>query len=833
MKFDVSAVNQEMVNFLQNARNENIAVWAILQLAQSKKVQFEDPLEEIKKWMEYDIYDGSSSEDEFDKSKPHFVENINHRVVFNDPLYGNEFPDDFIMISRAFITPTRICVFPPEIEGLNRVTRHYHKFCDRFLRIICSEEDFSKIYKEFKEDTIYESPIARIRYFIKEGIRFCGRHYQYLAHSSSQLRESSCWFYAEPSDTELTYKNSPIPTGDIIRKWMGTFDDINVVAKYAARIGQSFGTTKSTVTVEKFEIIDDIYTKDRRYCFSDGVGRISSSLAMKIAKKLDPKFSNEMPLPSAFQIRFAGAKGMVSLCHNMSSLCDLELRKSQIKFETYHNTMEVMKTSSCMPFFLNRPLIMLLETLKVPRSNVLHFLDIMLEKLKMMAINESVAKTVLLRYGCLGKGAINDSAANAPMNVAWDLLQNGWRFCECDHLRNLMKALQTDMLQSIKKKARVFVQDAVVLFGIMDETGFLNDGEVFVQFKQQDPDTFEFMESKILKGDVLVGRNPSLHPGDLRVLKAVDIPEMHHIIDCVVFPSNGIRPHPSQMSGGDLDGDIFFIIFDEKLIPPYHTRNPPAMDYIAPPPKIKVGPITVEDMKDFFVDYLINDILGMICTYHLVIGDESQLKANCSECLRLVPLASQAVDFAKTGLKAPMPPKECIPKKYPHWFEKRDKGSYTSTSYLADIYDNVLEVIENDAINSNPLDKSRIRHIHLIPGFEKYVEESEINLKAYLYDLNLLMNQFGVFDEASCMCGRAEPGNRLLRGRRNGEANKHMDQQLSFLRKKYRTWFFEEFGQDNNMPVITFRENLEIEKLRKASAWYFVASMHIDKNKQA
>lgn len=47
----------------------------------------------------------------------------------------------------------------------------------------------------------------------------------------------------------------------------------------------------------------------------------------------------------------------------------------------------------------------------------------------------------------------------------------------------------------------------------------------------------------------MVTRNPCLHPGDVRRLVAVDTPALHHLVDCIVFPSVGPRPHPNEMSG--------------------------------------------------------------------------------------------------------------------------------------------------------------------------------------------------------------------------------------------------------------------------------------------
>ena len=57
-------------------------------------------------------------------------------------------------------------------------------------------------------------------------------------------------------------------------------------------------------------------------------------------------------------------------------------------------------------------------------------------------------------------------------------------------------------------------------------------------------------------------KNPCLHPGDLRRLDAVDHPSLHHLYNCIVFPRVGLRPHTTEISGSDLDGDNFFVYWN-------------------------------------------------------------------------------------------------------------------------------------------------------------------------------------------------------------------------------------------------------------------------------
>ena len=48
-----------------------------------------------------------------------------------------------------------------------------------------------------------------------------------------------------------------------------------------------------------------------QYMFSDGIGIMKYELAIEIARKL--KIRPGKPVPSAFQIRFGGAKGLLTV----------------------------------------------------------------------------------------------------------------------------------------------------------------------------------------------------------------------------------------------------------------------------------------------------------------------------------------------------------------------------------------------------------------------------------------------------------------------------------------------------------------------------------------
>ncbi|KAF6787912.1 RNA-dependent RNA polymerase, partial [Colletotrichum sojae] len=167
------------------------------------------------------------------------------------------------------------------------------------------------------------------------------------------------------------------------------------------------------------------------------------------------------------------------------------------------------------------------------------------------------------------------------------------------------------------------------------------------------------IENTLRDGLVVVTRSPALHPGDIQVVQMRTPPVGHplrSLRNCIAFSQFGKRDLPSQLSGGDLDGDLYNIIWDRAAIP---KRVYTAADYPRVTPQPLGRQVERDDMAGWFVDFMKSDVLGMIATRHLILSDQDDNGTVGVDCITLSSLHSTAVDFSKTGI--PVNQKE-IPK---------------------------------------------------------------------------------------------------------------------------------------------------------------------------
>ncbi|KAF9547522.1 hypothetical protein EC957_008359 [Mortierella hygrophila] len=729
-------------------------------------------------------------------------------------------PSQCVFLRKVIVTPTTMYLQPPTVETSNRIIRHYSHLSDYFLRIEYSDEGNNKLWSRDASSNMNNAIFNRVFTTLTDGIKIGDRVYEFLAFSASQLRDNAAWFFCSKEGKE---------TPDTIRNWMGDFSHIKSIAKYGARMGQCFSSTRDITRLRStdVEMIDDIEHHDQN--FSDGCGRISEDLARMIGIELEKETT-----PSAFQIRLGGAKGVLvkdaALKGNR-----VQIRPSMKKFDVAHYVLEVIKTSSFIPSFLNRQIIILLTSLGVPEKACIRVLKFgfvaliginyysifinhivlridrqqviwdlkgnMVRDLNMIQTDDMMAIKLLIQNW--------DEGGTSKMLVS--MIRAGFLQRQDPFVKNLLTLFRQQMLEELSKKARVYVPQGAYLLGVCDETGDLEEGEIFIQVSSvENPSKW-----RVIEGDCVVVRCPCFHPGDVRVVRAVKCPSLSHLHDVVVFNTKGRRGIPSMCSGGDLDGDDFTVIWDPNIVS--NVLEMPPMDYSGPE-AAPASDVTIRDILKFFVQYAVSDNLGLIANAHLAQSDWLNEGPKHQKCLRLAQLHSDAVDFPKSGKPAEITP-DLRPKKYPDFMEKAPDRTYKSKRVIGRIY---RECAGTESFVPKDYRQS-FNEAMLIEGYEDYMRDGMVQKALYDQELKSLMNQYGVKSDLEVVSGFIT-GVDIITNKREYEIRRSIVRAFTAIRTRFRLELEQEFYAPDAKVVppsnIPFLE-------RKAAAWYAVCYQNL------
>ncbi|OJD12726.1 hypothetical protein AJ78_06725 [Emergomyces pasteurianus Ep9510] len=678
-----------------------------------------------------------------------------NRTVYYDPMeifkipfpngVSGRIPEHCCFVRNAEVTPSTIYYGIPSIDTSNRVFRYYREYADRFLRVrFCDEKFLGRIYSKNNGNNLCLREVyARVMRTLQYGIIIGDRRYEFLAFGNSQFREHGAYFFA--SLPHLTAAN--------IRARMGDLNDIKVVAKYAARLGQCFSTTRAVTSCPvQIKELDDI--ERNGYIFTDGVGRLSHFLTQMIQSELGIKTPSGEP-PSVFQFRLGGCKGILAVSPDAHQR-EVHIRKSQYKFAAAHNGLEIIRHSHFSLATLNRQLILVLSALGVPDEVFIDKLRMMLAKLERAMTNEEQAVHLLQTY----------VDPNQMTLVLADMVRDGFQKSREPFVSSLLELWRTWQIKYLKEKAKIAIDKGAYLLGCVDETKTLKGyfrsvrpakdaaheekveclPEIFVQIWRHDQGQYS-----IIEGLCILARNPSLHPGDIRVVKAADVPELHHLRDVVVLPQTGDRDVSSMCSGGDLDGDDYVVIWDQDMLPGDWFHEP--MDYSAPKPLVLDRDVTVDDITKFYVNYMQNDRLPQIALAHLALADFHEDGVKNEKCIQLAALHSAAVDYNKSGIPVHMT-RDLKPRKWPHFMEKKLKNKnaeYISSKILGQLYDLASHI--------DIPSKSQFLSLRETPQFDERILNSGIALDKellgfatelktrYEADMRRIMAQHGIKTE--------------------------------------------------------------------------------------
>eukprot|EP01083_Nonionella_stella_P145460 455889_1 len=779
------------------------------------------------------------------------------------PRHSEDVEAGLGLIRHAWVSLSGIQTLPSYLESTNRVVRWYPGKESHFMRVTFCEDNGSRLHHQ---DALNSETKQWIRSILRRGITIGDRTYEFLAFGSSQLNEQSVWMFWDDGVSDITAES--------IRRRMGDFEHIKAVAKYAARMGQCFSTTVDSIKTNNIQKIKDITSpfvnnyamfslfegvsipdelipskQPQNICFSDGVGRMSLSFANKVSLTLGLSYT-----PSAYQIRYGGYKGMVAVHPECTH--DLELRESMYKFESDDTMFEVCRYSFCSPLYLNRQIITLFETVNRSYSSTQILVDI-----SKKCIDE-LSKMRMDRKGAISQLRLR-SFNNNPLCPLYTLMQLLKHRIPMQHpfVSSAIEVFVRSELRDIQNRHRILIGDGASILGIMDEYAVLKPNEVFIQV--QSP-LINKGQVRIITGDVIITKCPALAPGDLRHFKAVSTNEidtkLQHLKNVVVFSQQGTLSPTMQMAGSDLDGDVYWVTWSKELLscfdpywgfgwsPCYSNAKP--FYFPSPKPKI-VSKVTINDLQQFFVDYMQMDCLGMLAHSHLAMADQAMGRAKDKKCLILSMLNSYAVDYRKSG--TPVDIKKILswyggkhkasllPKRFPYFMRKYN-SVYESQHALGQIYRNCKRKINSlyKKTGLNDMKFSECKEfdaLWTVDGYETYQQDAFNVLEHYWCDIRAIMNRWQIDTEIELFMNMPLRSVKIP-GLKDFDIKQKIKYQMNGLKSKYRAMFFDPFDDEDldekqNGSNIIIRHRFNLEMKRKASAWYIVTMKNISIQKKS
>jgi hypothetical protein len=677
---------------------------------------------------------------------------------------------------RVIVTPTYTKFVPYVQDQGNRILRDYLSDPNDGIRLVFKMDNF--------EEARWNNPYLcdYIKHYLDTGLNIAGKQFRFFCYSQSQFRSMSCWLVVNPEE---------------ILQRSGKFHEIDTVAKYGARIGQTLTTTIKTIQIPKGSIIEipDVegikYQDGQKvgvYTFSDGVGKISYDLAERISNILGLE-----EVPSAFQARFLGCKGVWTVIYEDRTGC-IWVRPSQSKFRTEitdNQFFEVCNVSKYIKAYLNRQVILLLSALGVDNQVFINRLieyknNLEDEKFILSLINYEEWSRIFMNMHLAGLNRFNDRL-----------------------IRSIVSSNREILYRELKSKAKIYIKEGIQSIGIMDEFGILEYGEAYLHIYDKGKVDI------VLDKPCVVVKCPCLHPGDVRLLKfRSDIPKFENYKNVVIFPQQGPRPHPNEISGGDLDGDLYYVFYDDELC----KINPvPPMDYTDNSKKNKKENITLKDVIDFFAVYVNNNNLGLIADAHLAHADQNT--ANNDIAINLALKFSKAVDAPKTGEDVRLEEEE-NPKAYPHYMGKTQNKTYTSNHVLGKLFDQTLAYMDELKKKKNEKIEIYFDPDMIIPGFENYMLEALHFYGKYYNEILSVIKTNEIQNESELLTGNnVDESSTFGKRKHNYDVIERIAVFMAEKFKQYSNYFENSNCYVSNVKISALNSN----KNKRASAYYYVS----------
>eukprot|EP00123_Amoebidium_parasiticum_P017946 comp24042_c0_seq1/m.43086 comp24042_c0_seq1/g.43086 ORF comp24042_c0_seq1/g.43086 comp24042_c0_seq1/m.43086 type:complete len:876 (-) comp24042_c0_seq1:158-2785(-) len=419
---------------------------------------------------------------------------------------------------------------------------------------------------------------------LTRGIKIGDDTYHFLGHALNAMedpRERMCYFY----------KGTPEQIWNEVLPKFAALDTLATVEERAKRTSLLFSAVTGCIPImdEWVKVVPDI--SNGQHIFTDGCGLVSPALAKELTAVSpniwfhDGLCSVEEIQPTAFQIRYKGCKGMVVVAPELEGM-QLLLRKSMQKVPlhpspaTPHPTTWQPSAWSWLACLTDNSLgqsstaavllehtALLFNELGVPAQTLI---DVQTQR---NTHNLVAVLCAMARRGAISKmNQLLECKSVEDIDKLFDTASLHTKFTPADPtlspgLKFLGYLINVSHRTPVKRKPKTNVAFPLSrqILGIPEpvlraEDGILQPGQCFVRLLIGG-------RPKTLVGPVAVFRNPTYHPGDIRVLQAVDVPNgrYDHLVELLTLPVTGERPAAIDMSGGDYDGDHYSVIWDPRV----------------------------------------------------------------------------------------------------------------------------------------------------------------------------------------------------------------------------------------------------------------------------
>lgn len=511
---------------------------------------------------------------------------------------------------------------PLKLELGHRLARRFG--ADRFLEITipspsASSDDKPKILDEDKE-----SLKKIVDWLTRSCHYFLGRSWRPFFVRTVKGKKTSgankgaplerLYFFACDGDDFRLQKTLGIKNrrkmklSDLLR-WVINIDNESnseqPVTKLFSRLALSLSRTWPTVTLERHQI--RIRTRDLgipgEMVMNDGIGRISPSLAKKVAQSL-----GLIDCPSCFQGRLGSAKGMWLIDVDSEEGFEedfeedwVEIYPSQTKWkcdfkDEHHRTLEIRNwPSELKSASLNQQFIPVLEARAIRPEEMRWTMSEHLQRALKADLGEqtdAMKDPMSLRLWIHQSGPPkNDRSldgyaeflAGLPNNnadkVAF-LLDSGFDQRRMKYLKDTVLEMCQKKAETLKTKMNITIPCSAYVYMAADFSSTLEEGEVHLSFSTK----FQvegFSDTLLEQMDVLVARAPAHLPSDIQRVKVVSRPELRKLKDVIIFSTKGSVPLADKLSGGDYDGDMAWVCWDPRIVQNFENAPvPEPVDFI-------------------------------------------------------------------------------------------------------------------------------------------------------------------------------------------------------------------------------------------------------------